>query len=332
MKVSIIIPAYNLRNLLTATVESALAQSHKDIEIIIVDDGSTDGTAGLADTLALKDDRIRVFHIPNGGVGMARRHGVLQATGEWVFFSDGDDLLPPDAIKQLVSLDNGQRDLISGWVDAGSYAQMKSQYEGDFTPAEYARILMLNLTHTGPWGKLIRRSCIDTDLWQHGREIYQNEDMFMLISTLPRMKGVHISNTVKSYLYQVRPGTVSQSAKMPISGWIALFDKIKTVLPLFTDTRLPHIDCAPDSLNDVFTLFRARRLHKCVIGKRMTFRPSSPELKPIVADAHKLLVTNRLNRADRSLIRTLGSPMRIAVWQTYLGLKQIAKRILKPAR
>lgn len=332
MKVSVIIPAYNLRNLLPDTVKCALAQSYTDLEVIIVDDGSTDGTAEVADGLALVDDRVKALHIPNGGVGMARRHGVLNATGEWVFFLDGDDMLPTDAIAKLLALDSGTTDLIAGWVDAGSYATMKSLYTGTFTPSEYARQLLLNLTQTGPVAKLIRRGCFNTDLWQHGRDIFQNEDLLMLLSILPAAREVAVTNDVKAYLYNIRPDSVSQSKKMPVSGWLSLFDKIEQLLTLYPTERLPHLANLPDTLDDTFTLYRARRLHKCVIGKRMAFNPSAPELKPIVDRASELLARTELGASDRSLIRTLRSPFRIAVWQSYLGLRRLAKRILKSAR
>ena len=101
-KISIIIPAYNLEDYLGATLESVLAQTHRTIEIIVVNDGSKDGTGAVADRYAQKDSRVRVIHKENGGVTSARLRGVAEATGEWIGFVDGDDLVEPWIYEHLL--------------------------------------------------------------------------------------------------------------------------------------------------------------------------------------------------------------------------------------
>ena len=81
MEISVIIPVYNKVDYIDRCLESILTQDFSDFEIVAVDDGSTDGSAAKLDTLAQHDDRVRVFHQPNGGVTAARRHGV--ACGRW---------------------------------------------------------------------------------------------------------------------------------------------------------------------------------------------------------------------------------------------------------
>ena len=94
-KISIIIPAYNVGSRLADTLESVLAQTYTNIEIIIVNDGSTDDTPRLAEHYRSKDSRIIVIHKENGGVTSARLRGVAEASGAWIGFVDGDDLLEP---------------------------------------------------------------------------------------------------------------------------------------------------------------------------------------------------------------------------------------------
>lgn len=102
-KISVIIPAYNIEKYIERTVASVLGQSYKNLEIIIIDDGSTDGTGEAADFLSVRDERIHVIHQDNMGVAQARINGFLQSSGQWVSFVDGDDLLDPEMYTVLLS-------------------------------------------------------------------------------------------------------------------------------------------------------------------------------------------------------------------------------------
>ena len=102
--VSIIVPVYNVKPYLNRCVDSLLGQSYQNMELLLVDDGSTDGSGELCDELAVEDGRIRVFHKPNGGLSDARNHGMHHARGEYFCFLDSDDLLPENALEKLVGL------------------------------------------------------------------------------------------------------------------------------------------------------------------------------------------------------------------------------------
>lgn len=106
-KISIIIPAYNIESYITTAVESALNQTYDNIEVIVVNDGSTDKTESVLDELAMKDERLKVIHKKNEGVTKARLTGVLAATGEWIGFIDGDDVVDLDMYERL--LDNAHK-------------------------------------------------------------------------------------------------------------------------------------------------------------------------------------------------------------------------------
>ena len=93
--VSIIVPVYNVKDYLNECVESIVNQSYTALEIILVDDGSTDGSAEICDNWLKRDSRIRVIHKENGGLSDARNAGMSIATGEYVGFVDGDDKIPP---------------------------------------------------------------------------------------------------------------------------------------------------------------------------------------------------------------------------------------------
>ena len=86
--ISVIVPVYNIKEYLPRCVESIIYQTYNNLEILLVDDGSTDGTGALCDELAQKDSRIRVFHKKNGGSSSARNLGLREAKGELVAFVD----------------------------------------------------------------------------------------------------------------------------------------------------------------------------------------------------------------------------------------------------
>ena len=114
-KVSVIIPAYNAELYIEATIKSITAQTERDIEIIVVDDGSKDGTYSVVSRLAEEDHRVRVIRQPNSGKpGIARNTGLGQASGEFIGFLDADDLYHPDKLKRQLAIfaDHPESDIV----------------------------------------------------------------------------------------------------------------------------------------------------------------------------------------------------------------------------
>ncbi len=98
---SIIIPVYNVSNYIEVTVGSILSQTYSNFELLLIDDGSIDGSSELLDKMEQNDKRIRVFHQPNSGVSAARNLGLENAVGEWIVFVDGDDAISNDTLYVL---------------------------------------------------------------------------------------------------------------------------------------------------------------------------------------------------------------------------------------
>jgi glycosyltransferase involved in cell wall biosynthesis len=94
--VSVIIPAFNAQDTIAATLESVLSQTWTGFEVIVVDDGSTDGTAEIVERIARKDHRVRIRRQKNGGVAEARNHGIRESSGEWIAPLDADDIWTPE--------------------------------------------------------------------------------------------------------------------------------------------------------------------------------------------------------------------------------------------
>ncbi|MCD8304108.1 MAG: glycosyltransferase [Prevotellaceae bacterium] len=157
-EISVIVPVYNVRKYLQECIESVIAQSFSEWELLLVDDGSTDGSGAVCDEYAQKDKRIRVFHKENGGVSSARNLGLDNAEGEWIAFLDGDDYFPKETLKVLHDKAcSSKADLIIGkalMLDNGSL-----YYHQEITPQRNNRII-LSIVRPEVWGYLFRKEII----------------------------------------------------------------------------------------------------------------------------------------------------------------------------
>lgn len=137
--VSVIVPVFNAVEHLRDCVASILDQTHRDLEIILVDDGSTDGSGDLCDDLASTDQRIRVIHQANGGIAAAQNAGLDVASGAFITFCDNDDLMSPHLVKRLLEilLDADADISCCRWWNVGASVALKalSQHRDD-SPGE----------------------------------------------------------------------------------------------------------------------------------------------------------------------------------------------------
>lgn len=120
-KISVIVPVYNTEQYLPRCIDSILAQTFTDFELLLIDDGSKDSSGKICDESAAKDSRIRVFHKENGGVSSARNMGLNNAQGEWITFVDSDDYLIEHSGFNLLARTDIEADLIVYsflWIDA----------------------------------------------------------------------------------------------------------------------------------------------------------------------------------------------------------------------
>ena len=116
-RISVVVPIYNVESYLAESLESAAAQSFRDLEVIMVDDGSTDGSAAIAHEFEARDPRFRLLTRVNGGLSAARNTGIDAASGEHLAFLDSDDVLPPDAYETLLrALEQSGSDFATGNV------------------------------------------------------------------------------------------------------------------------------------------------------------------------------------------------------------------------
>lgn len=165
-KVSVVIPTFNRRNLVAEAVQSVLAQNLRDIEIIVVDDGSTDGTAGLlSDRFA---DRLRYTWQPNAGRSAARNRGALQARGEYIVFLDSDDLVMPDGPSLLAACLDRHPGVDVAFGDgyfcdpSGVAIERASRGRPTVDPSRMLDTLVLHNIITAPHLAMVRRTVFET--------------------------------------------------------------------------------------------------------------------------------------------------------------------------
>ena len=165
--VSVVVPAYQVEDYLDECLRSILTQSHTALEVIVVDDGSTDGTGGLADRIAAGDPRVRVVHQANAGLGAARNAGTGVATGTYLTFADSDDLVCAGAYEKLVgSLERTGSDLAVGAVERfdgerSFMTPLMKENHARGTDAATVEDLPLMLADVFAWNKVYRRSFWD---------------------------------------------------------------------------------------------------------------------------------------------------------------------------
>ena len=188
--ISIIIPAYNADKSIQKCVRSILEQDFKDLEIIVVDDGSNDSTATIVQGLALTDSRITLIHQQNSGQTAARAAGIRKASGEWVYFLDSDDALMPDAISSIYSH-------VADDIDVVVY---ESNLNAKMTRLDYLSEL-LSFKSWYVWGKLWRRKLFDEYVMGIPRYFRIGEDMLMQMRLLKNINNFILCVPQHKYIY-----------------------------------------------------------------------------------------------------------------------------------
>lgn len=184
--VSIIVPVYNSENYISDCFDSLLDQTYKNIEVILIDDGSSDESGRIIDEYAKKDSRIIPIHQENSGVARTRNNGINLAKGEFIVFVDADDWLSKDAIEHLMYLQSLEDADLCYTVNIFSNIndkQVDSEVVKTISPVEATEYLLSPRHVVGCWNKIYRKE------WLLSNNLYQNENLFS-------GEGLHYTVTV----------------------------------------------------------------------------------------------------------------------------------------
>ncbi|MGN1204711.1 MAG: glycosyltransferase family 2 protein [Lachnospiraceae bacterium] len=203
--ISVIIPVYNIIDCLPRCVESVCRQTYRNLEILLVDDGSTDGTGQLCDSLGEEDERIRVFHKKNGGSSSARNLGIRESRGAYLGFVDSDDYIEPDMYERLyaaiVKSDAQIAQIGRNEIDAAGEKLpdicMPPAEEVFISSKDFLRELLLHRGDCSFCTKLIKRELFLEEQFPVG---VLNEDFFLLTHMLQKTQGIY---SIPGYGYHV---------------------------------------------------------------------------------------------------------------------------------
>lgn len=227
--VSVIVPVYNVKPYLKECFDSIVGQSYSNLEIILVDDGSTDGSGELCDNLAAEDDRAFVFHKQNGGLSDARNYGLRQAKGDWISFIDSDDYVSPVFIEVLLNacLETGCE--ISAIPFGKPFKDGKEcslvEAIAPVAPAkalpspDVQRLMLYQALDTGAQWRLYAKTPLGVDPFPKG--LYY-EDLASIYKIIHKVDSVAVVECRELYAYRMRSNSIIRQDYKHVKGASAL--------------------------------------------------------------------------------------------------------------
>lgn len=289
--ISVIVPVYNSQTFINECIDSLIAQTYKNLEIIIVNDGSTDESGKICDEYAKKDDRIKVYHNKNNGVSYTRNFGISKANGDYIGFIDSDDYISKDMYKILLNncIENNADISICdvSREDNSFICNQKKQiilYNQQDYIKKYFRIGSQTCEYY-PVNKLYKKSIIDSNLFPS--EYHEGEDAFAILKTILRSQLIVYCPL---NLYYYRKNENSATAHFSDTDW-ELIDVWDDIVEYVKETQKDYID---------YAILNRKRLNFTIL-MRMSLNISPKELKKDKR-AQKLL--NELKKDEKYLLNS----------------------------
>lgn len=256
--VSIIIPIYNVEIYLKKCIDTVIKQTYKNIEIILVDDGSPDGCAQICDDYKKKDSRIKVIHKTNGGLSDARNAGIVEATGQYITFIDSDDYVTNNYVEVLLELINrgnadisiaNRYDLKNGEIIVNDYYKpMKN--DGCSSEQIFQHFCNDTLPHEA-WAKMYKKEIFESSKYTKGLKVY--EDIEFILNLL-YCKNYKINYDTSKYIYYYRDRDNSIMKEKYNSLWN---QELRFYYDLYCNNEKVNIN---DSIKNIITRISVRNI------------------------------------------------------------------------
>lgn len=232
--VSIIVPVYNTVEFVGRCIESIICQEYLDWELILIDDGSTDGSAEICDKYASVDNRIKVVHTPNRGVSAARNTGLDYAHGKWVCFVDSDDHVSPTYISDMLRAAGNSDIVVSGWIQSA----VTRRFPDIVIPrAEFLSVFVHN-AFLNICGKLILRETMERAGLRFDEKVRWAEDSIFFVKVLLHSHKVTLISET-NYYYNLRDNTAVGRLN-PYDNELAGFNAINSLMPRMISLCTPE--------------------------------------------------------------------------------------------
>ena len=203
--ISIIVPIYNMEKLMRRCIDSLLAQTFTDYELLLIDDGSTDGSPAICDEYLQRDSRIRVYHKPNGGLSDARNYGLAHATGTYTIFADPDDWVSPEGLDRLyATAEESQADMtMCDLYREDAYSRhYVCQRPQSLRAGDVLKELLPDNIQGFTVNKLIRRDVYERFDIRYPKGIYGCEDQYTMAAILLHdLKMAYVPVAFYHYMY-----------------------------------------------------------------------------------------------------------------------------------
>ena len=200
--ISVIIPVYNVEKYVASSIDSVLRQEVTNFEILLVDDGSTDGSASICDDYATRDSRIRVIHKSNGGVSSARNMGLDNARGEWIAFLDADDWFAPDTFERCRPYMDDYQVIRFSITDVWANGRRRNRRLREAKNRdESLRQVLGHRSIIGIGGTMYRRSLFEDNGVRFSSDITYGEDWLALGTLIYHSTSVKTLSDAWCYLY-----------------------------------------------------------------------------------------------------------------------------------
>lgn len=225
-KISVIVPIYNAAPYVAKCIEGILSQTYRNIEVILIDDGSTDRSAEICQAFAQKDPRIRFISQENQGVSATRNNGIALAEGEFIAFIDSDDEVCPEYLS-FFSLESDLS--IQGYISKEGQTEREISFKERSVQGSVAKVFCINSFNSAVWSKLFRKSIIKENNIQFPINLCFSEDTIFLLHYVRFAHTLFVSSKA-GYLYINREASLS-SKKYPIEN---MMEKEKLIMNHYT--------------------------------------------------------------------------------------------------
>lgn len=231
--ISVIVPVYNVEPYLRKCLDSIVNQTYRDLEILVIDDGSTDGSGKICDEYAEYDERIRVFHTVNRGLSAARNLGLDNVTGDWIGFVDSDDWIDPDMYELLLkrALETGADVVECGYFKEYSNMTIKTIHtKAKRTGKAAVQALLNGEQSTDVWSKLWNKTCFESIRYTEGRVFEDVAITYRLF--LISNYDVYIDETKYHWLQRKNSLSKSHDYLCLVGFWLSHKERYETLKEL----------------------------------------------------------------------------------------------------